>query len=49
MFGLTRIFHAPDEFIDKALRGAAVAWLLQAPDNTVNGPVRERPKGENFS
>ena len=42
-------FHASDAFICKALRGAAVFFLLQAPDNVANGRIRQRPKGENVS
>jgi len=47
--GLSRIFHAPDEFSCKALRGAAVVFLLQVPDNAANGRIRQRLKGENIS
>jgi len=30
-------------------QGAAVVFLLQAPDNAANGHIRQRPKGENIS
>jgi hypothetical protein len=36
-------------FICKALRGAAVVFLLQVPDNAANRRTRQRPKGENVS
>ena len=45
---LTRIFHAPERFIGKAFRGAAVVNLLQALDNAANGYLRECPVGEIF-
>ena len=45
---LTRILHAPEAFIGKALKGAAVVDLLQALDNAAGGHLRERPQGWNF-
>jgi len=47
--GLSRIFHAPEGFIGKAFKGAAVVDLLQSLDNAANGALRKRPKGEMFS
>ena len=44
-FRLARIFHAPEVFIGKAVKGAVVVDLLQALDNTANGHLRERPQG----
>ena len=46
---LTRIFQAPEVFIGKAFKGAAVVNLLQTLDNEANGHLRERPEGEIFS
>ena len=45
---LARIFHAPEVFIGKAFKGAAVVDLLQALDNAANGRLRVRPSGEIF-
>ena len=55
---LARIFHAPEVFIGKAFKGAAVVHLLQTlvhstalkngPANLANGQLRERPQGEIF-
>ena len=42
---LTRIFHAPEVFIGKAVKGVAVVDLLQVLDNAANGHLRERPQG----
>ena len=46
---LTRIFHAPEGFIGKAFKGAAVVNLLQSLDNEADEGLRERPPGEFFS
>ena len=45
----TQITHAPEGFIGKAVKGAAVVNLLQVFDNAANGCLRERPEGEIFS
>ena len=42
------MFHAPEAFIGKAFKGEAVVSLPQSLDNTANGCLRERPKGEIF-
>ena len=46
---LPRIFQAPEVFICKAFKDAAVVRLLQVLNNATNGHLRERPKGEIFS
>jgi hypothetical protein len=44
----TRIYHATEGFIGKALKGLAVVGLLQTLDNAANGCLSERPRGEIF-
>ena len=49
IFGSARTFHAPEVFICKAFKAAAVVILLQVLNNAANGHLRERLEGEIFS
>ena len=42
---LARMFHTPEGFIGKALKGAAVVYLLQALDDAANVMPQGGPKG----